>query len=130
MPRNSRAHSPLTAAILLTLLAALCVQPVVAAPGDVETVILFDSIAMETPESIVVDAQGNIFIGSAFTAEIFKLAPDGTLSVHAQLPVAAVGAPCEGSPLPAILGALTLGKRGRRRSSRRACLACRLFSVP
>jgi sugar lactone lactonase YvrE len=57
-----------------------------AAP-QVEVVALFDPSKLETPESIAIDHEGNIFLSLALTGEIRKIAPDGTQSTHALLPV-------------------------------------------
>ena len=53
----------------------------------VETVALFNPMTPDTPESIVIDHQGNKFISMALTGEIRKIAADGTQSTHAVLPV-------------------------------------------
>src|SRR5215470_18583109 len=52
----------------------------------VETVALFNPLTPDTPESIVIDHQGNKFISMALTGEIRKIAPDGAQSTHAVLP--------------------------------------------
>jgi sugar lactone lactonase YvrE len=53
---------------------------------DVETVALFNPMAPDTPESIVIDRQGNKFISMALTGEIRKIDPNGVQSTHAMLP--------------------------------------------
>lgn len=55
--------------------------------GTVETVALFDPAKLETPESIAIDVKGNIYISLALTGEIRKIAPDGTQSTLALLPI-------------------------------------------
>lgn len=55
--------------------------------GTVETVVLFDSVQLETPESIVIDVAGNTYISLALTGEIRKIAADGTQSTLALLPI-------------------------------------------
>jgi sugar lactone lactonase YvrE len=52
----------------------------------VETVALFNPLTPDTPESIVIDHDGNKFISMALTGEIRKIAADGTQSTHAVLP--------------------------------------------
>ncbi|MEM8996713.1 MAG: SMP-30/gluconolactonase/LRE family protein [Acidobacteriota bacterium] len=119
MPGSPQARPPFfLVAVALGLLLPLTAA---AQPGTVETVVLFDSMALETPESVVVDRHGTLFVGSAFTAEIFSLTPDGTLGVFAALPVANPGVPCVDGGLPAILGALTLGVRGTLYANFAAC---------
>ncbi|MFQ6011878.1 MAG: SMP-30/gluconolactonase/LRE family protein [Nitrososphaerales archaeon] len=46
----------------------------------------FDPSASEAPEGIAVDGNGNVYIGLAFTGEVRKIAPDGSVSSFAQLP--------------------------------------------
>jgi sugar lactone lactonase YvrE len=55
--------------------------------GAVETVVLFDPVQLETPESIVIDVAGNTYISLALTGEIRKIAADGTQSTLALLPI-------------------------------------------
>jgi len=55
--------------------------------GAVETVVLFDPVQLETPESIVIDVEGNTYISLALTGEIRKIAADGTQSTLALLPI-------------------------------------------
>jgi len=55
--------------------------------GIVETVVLFDPVQLETPESIVIDVEGNTYISLALTGEIRKIAADGTQSTLALLPI-------------------------------------------
>jgi sugar lactone lactonase YvrE len=55
--------------------------------GTVETVVLFDPVQLETPESIVIDVAGNTYISLALTGEIRKIAADGTQSTLALLPI-------------------------------------------
>ena len=53
----------------------------------VETVALFDAAALETPESIAILPDGTKYISLALTGEIRTIAPDGTQSTHAMLPI-------------------------------------------
>lgn len=71
-------------------LAALPSLPLLAHPpdaGTVDTVVLFDPAALETPESIAIDRKGNTYISLALTGEIRKIAEDGTQSTLAVLPI-------------------------------------------
>ena len=56
-------------------------------PLHVETVALFDVSHFETPESLVFDHSGNMFVSLALAGEIRKIAPNGTQTVFAQLPI-------------------------------------------
>ncbi len=82
-------------------------QPFAPAPV-VETVALFNPLTPDTPESIVIDHQGNKFISMALTGEIRKIAADGTQSTHAALPVGVFSF----MPIGGIMGALALDKDG------------------
>lgn len=55
--------------------------------GTVDTVVQFSSAQLETPESIAIDVKGNIYISLAITGEIRRIAPDGTQSTLAVLPI-------------------------------------------
>jgi sugar lactone lactonase YvrE len=74
----------------------------------VETVALFNPLVPDTPESIVIDHQGNKFISMALTGEIRKVAADGTQSTHAVLPVGVFSFP----PFSGIMGGLALDNDG------------------
>lgn len=82
-------HSPLP--LLALALAALAPAALLAHPPDApsasETLVLFNSAALETPESIAIDRAGNVYISLALTGEIRKIAPDGTQSTLALLPI-------------------------------------------
>jgi sugar lactone lactonase YvrE len=75
-------------------------------PLAVETLVEFDSVALETPESLVIDHDGNFYVSLAFTGEIRKITRDGTQSTHAMTPIGTPLEPCFG--FQAILGALTI----------------------
>jgi len=55
--------------------------------GAVEVVANFDASQLETPESIAIDLDGNVFISLALTGEIRKIAPDGAQTTYARLPI-------------------------------------------
>src|SRR5829696_9608338 len=110
----------------LTLLAlSLAVLPSVAwahppdAPGIVETLVSFDASQLETPESLVFDQAGNVYISLALTGEIRRIAPDGMQSTFALIPIGAPLTPCGG--FIAILGALTIDNQGNLYAAAAAC---------
>jgi hypothetical protein len=53
----------------------------------VETVANFDASQLETPENIAIGVDGSMFVSLALTGEIRKLAPDGTQTTYARLPI-------------------------------------------
>src|SRR5262249_20340069 len=57
--------------------------------GPVETVARFDPAKLETPEGVAIDYKGNRYVGLNLTGEIRKIAPDGTQSTLALLPMGA-----------------------------------------
>jgi sugar lactone lactonase YvrE len=54
---------------------------------SLDTVVLFNPVQLETPESIAISPSGDIFISLALTGEIRRIAPDGTQSTVAVLPI-------------------------------------------
>jgi sugar lactone lactonase YvrE len=75
--------------------------------GPVEVVAAFDASKLETPESVAIDYKGNRYVSLNLTGEIRKIAPDGTQSTHALLPMGAPPlTPCFGF-IP-IMGALAI----------------------
>ena len=79
--------------------------------GTLETLVLFDAAQLETPESIVFDRAGNAYLSLALTGEIRKIAPNGTQSTFAFLPIGAPLTPCFG--FLAIQGALAFDEDER-----------------
>ncbi|MEM9292846.1 MAG: SMP-30/gluconolactonase/LRE family protein [Acidobacteriota bacterium] len=75
--------------------------------GTVETLVLFDASVPETPESIVFDRRDNAYITLALTGEIRRIAPDGTVTSVAFLPIEA---PCA---TPAVALGLAIDRRDR-----------------
>lgn len=57
------------------------------AAGEPEVVAEFDAGALQTPESVAVDWQGNLYVALALTGEIWKVTPAGDESLHAQIPI-------------------------------------------
>ena len=94
------------------VLAATLLAPAAGAhgwPSSIETVALFNPLALDTPESIVFDRQGNAYLSMALTGEIRKIAPNGTQSTLAQLPLGVPMTQC--GPLFAVMGALAIDDR-------------------
>jgi sugar lactone lactonase YvrE len=81
------------------------------APSRLETLFLFNAANLETPESLLFDDDGNLFVSLALTGEIRKIAPSGAQSTLALLPLGGAPlTPCFG--FFAIQGALALGDHG------------------
>src|SRR5262245_10419654 len=59
------------------------------ASAQVETVANFNATLLETPENIAIDHANNKYVSLALTGEIRKIAPDGTQSTFALLPLGA-----------------------------------------
>jgi len=78
--------------------------------GTLETLFLFNAAALETPESVIFDQDGNVYLSLALTGEIRKITPNGTQSTLAFLPIGVPLTPCFG--FLAIQGALALGDHG------------------
>lgn len=55
--------------------------------GDPDVVVEFEAAALQTPESVAVDWQGNLYVALALTGEIWKVTPWGDESLHAQIPI-------------------------------------------
>jgi sugar lactone lactonase YvrE len=79
-----------------------------AAAAPVQTLVLFDPAAGETPEAIAIDGDGTKYISLALTGEVRKIAPDGVMSTHAYLPLAHGREPCDSAFGMPIMGALAL----------------------
>ena len=96
------------AAAALTLL----VLATAARAAAVETVVLFNPFAFEAPESIQFDRHANAYVSLALTGELRKIAPDGTQTALAFLPLRPDVQPCQnGFGLP-IMGGLALDHQG------------------
>ena len=87
--------------------------------GPVDIVANFDASQLETPENIAIDPHGNVFISLALTGEIRKIAPDGTQTTYARLPIGAPLTPC-GPFFNAVTG-ITLDAQGTLYVSVVAC---------
>src|SRR5215207_1328976 len=55
--------------------------------GTLETVVSLDASQLEMPESIEIDREGNLYLSLSFSGEIRKIAPDGTQTTVAVLPI-------------------------------------------
>ncbi|HEX3553834.1 MAG TPA: hypothetical protein VIA62_11465 [Thermoanaerobaculia bacterium] len=77
----------LTLSLVLVALApaALLAHPPDA--GTLETAVSFDPQALETPENIVIEKSGTMYVSLALTGEIRRIAPDGTQSTLISLPI-------------------------------------------
>jgi hypothetical protein len=97
------------AASTLASLLCLAASPAPAAPRAapaVTTVAVFDASRLEAPESLVIDRSENIFVSLSLAGEIRRIAPDGTQSTFARLPI---GAPLQAcGPFVAAVGPLAL----------------------
>lgn len=108
--------------LLFTLLtcAAFFISPALPA-ANVETVVLFNPAAFETPESIQFDRHGNAYISMALTGEIRKIATDGTQTTIAFLPIRPDVQPCgNGFGLP-LMGGIALDHQGNIYASVTSC---------
>ena len=105
---------------LLICLAAFFSAPHAMAAG-VETIALFNPAAGETPESVQFDRHGNAYISMALTGEIRKIAPDGTQTSLAFLPIRPDVQPCGNSFGLPIMGSLTLDQQGNIYVSVNSC---------
>jgi sugar lactone lactonase YvrE len=92
----------------LLMMSSLHAQSII---GPVSVVASFDAAKLETPESVALDYLGNRYISLGLTGEIRKIAPDGTQSTLAFLPMGAPPlTPCFNF-IP-IMGALAIDHRG------------------
>jgi sugar lactone lactonase YvrE len=115
MKTNKRMQTRIGAALVaLVALVALGAAPAARAQsivGPVQVVARFDGSKLETPESVAIDYLGNRYVSLALTGEIRKIAPDGSQSTLALLPMGASPlTPCLGF-IP-IMGALAIDHRG------------------
>ncbi|MCU0657858.1 MAG: hypothetical protein MUF64_22130 [Polyangiaceae bacterium] len=85
----------------------------------VETVAVFDQSALETPEDVYVDLQGNRYVSLAMKGEVRRIAPDGQQSTYATLPLGPTGVFCSG--FFAILGPITFDPQGNLYASVASC---------
>ena len=108
--------SAFVSTLALSAAAALDAAPPPPA-GTLETLILFDQSAGETPESIVFDRSDNAYISLAFRGEIRKVAPPYTSATPlAFLPIGL----CDPS-IPAVTLGLTIDRQDRLYVAVSAC---------
>ena len=91
--------------------------------ADVETIALFDPAVPETPESIQIDRHGHIYISLARTGEVRKIAPDGTQSTLAFLPLHREVEPCQNRVGSAGIAGITLDHQRNVYVGVRSCSA-------
>ena len=97
-PNVLRNYGGVMRKLFLVLLAIACtIVAASASATEVETIALFDFAASERPESIQVDRHGHIYVSLAPRGEIRKIAPDGTQSTLAVLPLHQDVQPCQNS---------------------------------
>jgi sugar lactone lactonase YvrE len=85
----------------------------------VRTVATFDQSLGESPEDINVDHLGNLYVSLSLKGEILKIAPDGTQTPYAQLPIGTPFAFCSG--FYALLGPITFDLVGNLYASVGSC---------
>jgi hypothetical protein len=99
--------------LFIASLAAACTLIAASASATrVETIALFDHAAFETPESVQVDRHGNVYVSLASTGEIRKIAPDGTRSPLALLPLHPEIQPCQNAVGAAFIAGIALDHQG------------------
>lgn len=106
-------------AALLTMFGLLLLSLTAQAQAAVEKLVAFDPAKMETPENLVFDRDGNLYISLALTGEIRKITPEGVQSTFAQLPIGAPLTPCGG--FIGLLGGVTIDNRGNLYVSAALC---------
>jgi sugar lactone lactonase YvrE len=74
---------------VITTAVALALAASATASAQVETVVQFNPSLLETPESIAIDRENNVYVSLALTGEIRKIAPDNTQSTYVTLPLGA-----------------------------------------
>ncbi len=105
------------AATVLTLL----LLAVAARAAAVETVVLFNPLAFEAPESIQFDRHRNAYVSLARTGESRKIAPGGAPTSLAFLPIRPDVQPCgNGFGLP-LMGGIALDHQGNVYASVTSC---------
>jgi sugar lactone lactonase YvrE len=86
-PHNAPARRQAFRASLVATLVAVTATAAADPALQISTTVSFDPSASENPESLVVDRQGSIYVSLARRGEVRKIAPDGTQSALATLPV-------------------------------------------
>jgi hypothetical protein len=86
VPRNKEKNR-MSRRVVLLLAGVLLTAP--RAFAQVDTIAIFNASLLETPENIAIDSDNNKYVSLALTGEIRKIAPDGTQSTYAMLPLGA-----------------------------------------
>jgi len=97
-----------------------------ASAADLSTRVLFNPNAFEAPESVQFDRHGNAYISLALTGEVRKVAPDGTQTTLAFLPIRPDVQPCGNAFGLPIMGAIALDHQGNVYASVNSCNAAQL----
>ena len=92
-----------------------------ASASEPTTAALFNPGAFETPESVQFDRHGNAYVSLALTGEIRKIAPDGTQTTLAVLPVRPDVQPCGNAFGLPLMGAIALDQQGNVYASVNSC---------
>ncbi len=77
--------------------------------GELETIATFDPSVGDTPESLVIGADGDIFVSMALSGEIVRVDADGQQWTHAVLPI---GGPFDPTTFSGIMGAMVIDRQG------------------
>lgn len=106
----------------LSLALMLCVCfSVGALAADLSTVALFNPNAFEAPESVQFDRHGNAYVSLALTGEVRKIAPNGTQTTLAFLPIRPDVQPCGNAFGLPIMGSVALDHQGNIYASVNSC---------
>jgi sugar lactone lactonase YvrE len=89
--------------------------------ADLSTVALFNPAAFEAPESVQFDRHGNAYLSLALTGELRKIAPDGTQTTLAFLPIRPDVVPCGNAFGLPIMGSVALDHQGNAYVSVNSC---------
>jgi sugar lactone lactonase YvrE len=92
-----------------------------ASAADLSTVTLFNPNAFEAPESVQFDRHGNAYVSLALTGEVRKIAPDGTQTTLAFLPIRPDLQPCGNAFGLPIMGSIALDHQGNVYASVNSC---------
>ena len=92
-----------------------------ASAAEPTTVALFNPAAFETPESVQFDRHGNAYVSMALTGEVRKIAPDGTQTTLAFLPIRPDFQPCGNAFGLPIMGSIALDHQGNVYASVNSC---------
>ncbi|HEX7313412.1 MAG TPA: hypothetical protein VF297_05800 [Pyrinomonadaceae bacterium] len=92
-----------------------------ASAADLSTVALFNPAAFEAPESVQFDRHGNAYISMALTGEVRKIAPGGTQTTLAFLPIRPDVQPCGNAFGLPIMGSIALDHQGNVYASVNSC---------